>query len=84
MKNRIITGILLVVSICASAQTRYRADWASIDCRPAATMLGNASSIKYSFEKNNITIIPPVLHPGRLPCQSAWVFKLSGCLNGKN
>ncbi|MDR1121080.1 MAG: alpha-L-fucosidase [Dysgonamonadaceae bacterium] len=57
----------------------------AIDRNPSAvTMLGDASSIKYSFEKNKITIMPPVLNHSRLPCHSAWVFKLSGCLNVKN
>ncbi|MDR2037973.1 MAG: alpha-L-fucosidase [Bacteroidales bacterium] len=43
-------------------------------------MLGSGTKVKYSHAGKDVTITPPVLTPATIPCDHAWVFKLSGCL----
>lgn len=42
------------------------------------SMIGVNNTIKKSFKGNSLTIIPPILNPGNLPCDHAWVFKVEG------
>ena len=46
----------------------------------AVSLLGWNGKVSSRFGGSSITIQPPVLQPGELPCQYAWVFKLSGAL----
>jgi alpha-L-fucosidase len=41
------------------------------------SMLGFSGKVDYSFKGNKLTIIPPAITPANIPCQYAWVFKLS-------
>jgi alpha-L-fucosidase len=53
----------------------------SVGKKPSAVaLLGSGLPVRYSYEKNKVKIIPPVLNPNHIPCNSAWVFKLSECL----
>lgn len=40
------------------------------------SMLGSNAVIKKSLKGNNLKIIPPIINPGHLPCDHAWVFKV--------
>lgn len=40
------------------------------------TGLGIPGSVKWKSEKDKLTITPPPLSPGRLPCRHAYVFKV--------
>jgi alpha-L-fucosidase len=42
------------------------------------TLLGSSAAVESSVAGNELTIFPPAIHPGNMPCQSAWVFKVAG------
>jgi alpha-L-fucosidase len=43
-------------------------------------LLGSNKKINYSVENGNATINPPILEFPKIPCQHAWVYKLSNGL----
>ena len=46
----------------------------------AVKMLGFNGPVKYSVSGNRLTISPPPVNPGNIPCQYAWTFKVTNCL----
>lgn len=40
------------------------------------TLLGSGVPVKYSQKGDQLTIDPPALTPGNIPCDYAWVFKV--------
>ncbi|WP_347160424.1 alpha-L-fucosidase [Pontibacter chitinilyticus] len=40
------------------------------------SLLGADKPVKYTAKGNKITLTPPALNPGNMPCQYAWVFKI--------
>jgi len=40
------------------------------------SLLGSTVKVNYKEAKNKLTILPPVLNPGIMPCEHAWVFKV--------
>jgi alpha-L-fucosidase len=42
----------------------------------SVTMLGTRTKINYALAGNKLTIMPPDLHPGSVPGEHAWVFKV--------
>jgi len=46
----------------------------------SVTLLGSNTSVKYLYGSKNISITPPNISPANNPCEYAWVFKLTGCL----
>jgi Alpha-L-fucosidase len=50
--------------------------------RPAAvTLLGSNARVKTKMTGKSLTLIPPVVSLPEMPCEHAWVFKLSGVLD---
>jgi alpha-L-fucosidase len=43
-------------------------------------LLGYKGKIDYAFEKGALRINPPAVTPATIPCDYAWIFKLSGAL----
>lgn len=41
------------------------------------SLLGTATPVKSEVKKGELRIIPPILNPATMPCQYAWVFKVS-------
>jgi alpha-L-fucosidase len=39
-------------------------------------LLGSDVKVSYKVAKNKLTIVPPALNPGNMPCDHAWVFKV--------
>ncbi|QCR24942.1 alpha-L-fucosidase [Pontibacter sp. SGAir0037] len=39
-------------------------------------MLGTEVKVKAAYRNNTLTITPPAIHPGNMPCNYAWVFKV--------
>jgi alpha-L-fucosidase len=44
------------------------------------TFMGSDLKVKYSVSGNSVTITTPAVSPLNIPCNYAWVFKISGCL----
>ena len=44
------------------------------------SLLGSKILIKAEYNKGNLSISPPEMNPGNIPCNYAWVFRVSGCL----
>lgn len=44
------------------------------------TMLGSSLPVSSRWSGGKVTLTPPAVHPGNLPCQHAWVFKLTQVL----
>ncbi|MHA6246918.1 alpha-L-fucosidase [Pontibacter sp. CAU 1760] len=40
------------------------------------SMLGTKAAVRSSIKNGKLTLIPPTLNPGNVPCDHAWVFKL--------
>ncbi|MCC8035395.1 MAG: alpha-L-fucosidase [Rikenellaceae bacterium] len=45
---------------------------------PQVEMLGTDAVVESRQTANGISISPPTISPGNLPCDHAWVFKISG------
>ena len=43
----------------------------------SVSLLGSKVPVAFSCDGNDIVIDPPPMHPGILPCQHAWTFKIS-------
>jgi alpha-L-fucosidase len=41
------------------------------------TLLGSDLKVGFKSEGEKITITPPVINPGTMPCEYAWTFKIS-------
>ncbi len=67
-----------VYVICTSWQNEISL---SLPARPAEVkMLGMAEKPKTSYKAGKLTIKAPNVNPGNMPCQHAWVYKLSNVL----
>ena len=44
------------------------------------SLLGSPVKVNSSFSGRKLTINPPAIHPGNMPCQHAWTFKLTQVL----
>ncbi len=44
------------------------------------TMLGSSLPVSSRWSGGKVTLTPPAIHPGNMPCQHAWVFKLTQAL----
>lgn len=40
------------------------------------SLLGSQVKVKFSGSGNTLTITPPDINPGNMPCEHAWVFKI--------
>lgn len=47
-----------------------------IDRVDSVTLLGSALEVDFSSEDGRLTIQPPVMNPGNMPCEFAWTFKI--------
>jgi len=64
--------------LCTSWQNEITLPLAA---RPSAVqMLGVAEKPKTSYKGGKLTIKAPQVNPGNMPCQHAWVYKLSNVL----
>jgi len=43
----------------------------------SVTLLGSDLKIAYKAEGGRVTITPPAVNPGTMPCEHAWTFKIS-------
>ncbi|HOY52229.1 MAG TPA: alpha-L-fucosidase, partial [Prolixibacteraceae bacterium] len=49
--------------------------------KPASvTLLGSSLPVKSRWASGTLTLSPPSIHPGNIPCHHAWVFKIAGGL----
>lgn len=44
------------------------------------TLMGSSLPVQSRWSGTKVTLTPPALHPGNMPCQHAWVFKLTQVL----
>ena len=47
----------------------------------AVTLLGYNGKVKHSLTGNKLTLTPPSINPATMPCNYAWVFKISNCFD---
>ena len=43
----------------------------------SVTLLGSKLPVKFACEGGKLTIQPPALNPGNMPCEYAWTFKIA-------
>ncbi|MXV14837.1 alpha-L-fucosidase [Hufsiella ginkgonis] len=56
-------------------------DFAGLTRKPASvTLLGLKGSVKSNVSGSKISITAPVVNPGNMPCNYAWVYRIADCL----
>jgi alpha-L-fucosidase len=48
------------------------------------SLLGSSVPVKSKVSKGSLSITPPAINPGNMPCEHAWVFKVEQFRKGSN
>lgn len=53
-----------------------------VSAAEGVALLGSSLPVAYTCSDGALTIQPPAVHPGNMPCEFAWVFKVSSPRDG--